>query len=179
MSEAIEVVTDSPNFKAMEKRVSRLQDGRGTKEDVKILREALKDCPTLWQAAGNMATITTARLIQDAAGENDFMKLSMTRGCAAIKERLGYDESPMLEQLLIEVVVLVWLRWGLVEYRYTNVVSKEHTLPIGDYWERKLSASQRRYLRALTTLARVRKLELSPMQINIADQQVNIAGRQE
>ena len=48
-----------------------------------------------------------------------------------------------------------------------------------EYWEKRLSASQRRYLRACETLARVRKITRTTMQINIAEegsQQVNIAG---
>ena len=52
-------------------------------------------------------------------------------------------------------------------------------MTLGQYWEKRLSAVQGRYLRALTTLARIRKMGLPAMQVNIATeggQQVNIAG---
>ena len=43
------------------------------------------------------------------------------------------------------------------------------SLASASYWERKLSAIQHRYLRAIETLSRVRKLMGVPMvQINIA-----------
>ena len=42
--------------------------------------------------------------------------------------------------------------------------------------DRKLSAAQRRYLRACETLARVRKLRLPTLQVNIGEKQVNVAG---
>ena len=44
------------------------------------------------------------------------------------------------------------------------------------HWEKRLSANQRRYFRAIETLARVRKLaSRTPeiLQVNIAEQQVN------
>jgi hypothetical protein len=47
------------------------------------------------------------------------------------------------------------------------------------FWDKRLSAGQRRYLRACETLARVRKITRATMQINIAgpgSQQLNVAG---
>jgi hypothetical protein len=44
-----------------------------------------------------------------------------------------------------------------------------------EHIETVLSATQRRYLRAIESLARVRKLHIT-LQINIGEKQVNIAG---
>jgi hypothetical protein len=47
----------------------------------------------------------------------------------------------------------------------------------GMYWEQRQNAAQGRFLRAVETLARVRRLnKRPPVQINIGGQQVNIAG---
>ena len=57
----------------------------------------------------------------------------------------------------------------LAEREYEWAMSDDRTLAEASYLERKLSAVQRRYLRAVETLARVRKLMGVPMvQINIA-----------
>jgi hypothetical protein len=45
------------------------------------------------------------------------------------------------------------------------------SLAQGEYWEKKLSANQRRYLRAVETLARIRKLNIT-VQVNVADKMI-------
>ena len=156
--------------------IRRVDTANPDQKTLAELEKALKEAPTLWRLAGDAAQLTQNMLIQDAGSSSALVRVSMAHGCQAIKEQLGYDGSPMLERLLIETVVLAWLRWSLTEYRYTNVVTESHTLSLGDYWERKLNAAQRRYLRALTTLARVRRMKLPPMQVNIGERQVNVAG---
>jgi hypothetical protein len=48
-------------------------------------------------------------------------------------------------------------------------MKQSHTLTLGMYWEKRLSAAQRRFTRACETLARVRKLSNTPaLQFNIA-----------
>ena len=57
---------------------------------------------------------------------------------------------------------------GLPEVRFVEI----------QHWEKRLNAAQRRFLRACESLARIRKMKLPPMQINIAQQQVNqVNGR--
>jgi hypothetical protein len=69
--------------------------------------------------------------------------------------------------------VLAWLRCVDVERRYSDILGESVTLAVGDFWERRLTMAQRRYLRALETLARVRRLALPAVQVNIGAQQVN------
>lgn len=157
--------------------LKRLQSGRGTKADIAKWREALEIHPNVWRMTGNMATVTGAQLIENAAGKNRVLRESMSYACKYIKKALGYDESPMLEQLLIDAVVLAWLRWSMTEYHYTEKAQAGQTITQADFWDRHLNAAQRRYLRALAALARIRKMNLPALQINIGDRQVNIAGK--
>lgn len=97
------------------------------------------------------------------------------------KAQLGYQAATPLERLLIDQVGLCWLRLQIAEMSYAGADSRRATLRLAelDYWERRLNASQRRFLRAMETLARIRKLaSRTPeiLQINIAQQQVNQAG---
>jgi hypothetical protein len=74
---------------------------------------------------------------------------------------------------------LCWLKLNLVELSYSNTMKQSITLTLAIYWEKKLSAAQRRFTRACETLARVRKLSsnVPALQLNIAasgGQQVNV-----
>jgi hypothetical protein len=87
--------------------------------------------------------------------------------------------TPLLEQLLIQQAALCWLKLDLAELSYSGTMKPSITLTLGIYWERRLTAAQRRFTRACETLARVRKLSrITPaLQFNIATsggQQVNL-----
>ena len=86
-----------------------------------------------------------------------------------LRESLGEAEASQTEQLLIDQVVICYLRMNMTEQAYDNGMAGGCTFDAGSYWERRLSTVQRRYLRSIETLARVRKLMGVPMvQINIA-----------
>ncbi len=60
---------------------------------------------------------------------------------------------------------------------HTKLAFGNHTTSSGSYWDRRLNGAQARYLRASEALARVRPLAMPmPLQVNIANQQVNTAG---
>jgi hypothetical protein len=102
---------------------------------------------------------------------------AMTRDMRWMREDMGYTTAPELERTLIDHVVLCWLRLQRAELAYTQVFGATVTLEQARHWERKLAATQTRYLRACETLARVRRLSRSaPLQVNIGAQQVNVAG---
>ncbi len=86
-----------------------------------------------------------------------------------VKSLLGYDRASPVERLLIEQVAACYLRLNITEQSFEGVMGQEHTFKLGAYWEKKLAAAQHRYLRAIETLARVRKLLGGPaVQFNIA-----------
>ena len=90
------------------------------------------------------------------------------------------QDSGNAEQLLIQQAALCWLKLNLVELSYSGTMKQSITLTLGIYWEKRLSAAQRRFTRACETLARVRKLSRNTpaLQFNIATsggQQVNVA----
>ncbi len=97
----------------------------------------------------------------------------------ALQNGMSYHASPVLEQLLIDNVINRWLRYQWVEYCLASSIGQQASYDQVNHWERRLSATQRRYLRACETLARVRKISGSTYQINIAKdggQQINVAG---
>ena len=61
------------------------------------------------------------------------------------------------------------------EWSYEAHATGKLTLAQADFWERKLNHAQHRYLRAVETLARVRKLNIS-IQVNVAQNQIVTGG---
>jgi hypothetical protein len=87
-----------------------------------------------------------------------------------MRKALGFDTCPAIERPLIQHVVLCWLRLHICELYYERH-TKGATLTVATFWENTLSANQRRYLRSVETLARIRKLNLT-IQVNVAHQQI-------
>jgi hypothetical protein len=83
---------------------------------------------------------------------------SIKAGAESMKEEFGYQESGPLERMLIDQVVVCWLRLNLLERTHWNKLLESHTTETGLYWDRRLSTAQRRFTRASESLAKVRKL---------------------
>ena len=140
--------------------------------DIEELREHLKQIPDLWRVTGDLSAMAIRLMIDQHPDDSRSAKLSAEAGVESVKRDLGYENANQLERLLIEHLVICWLHLGRAQLRYHVVASRESlTLEQGDYWERYLSASQRRFLRACETLARVKKAGVK-LQVNIAKQQI-------
>jgi hypothetical protein len=150
-------------------------------KDVKALADLLSGNRKLelWRdtaSAGHLAEL----MVLENAHATAALKECWKHRLQVLKKDLGYDVAPMLEQLLIQQAALCWLKLNLVELGYSNTMKQSITLTLGMYWEKRLSAAQRRFTRACETLARVRKLSRNTpaLQFNIATsggQQVNLS----
>ena len=150
-------------------------------KDLKALSDMLSGNRRLelWRdvaSAGYLAEVMVIENANATAGLKECWKHRLQ----VMKKDLGYDDAPMLEQLLIQQAALCWLKLNLVELSYSGTMKQSITLTLGIYWEKRLPAAQRRFTRACETLARVRKLSRSTpsLQFNIATnggQQVNVA----
>lgn len=115
-----------------------------------------------------------AALTSDAASE------LWTLQAREFKGDLGFRTAPPLERALIQHAALCWLRLSIMELRYTSVLRQSITLALGAYWEKRLTAAQKRFNQACESLEWVRKLSarVPRVQINVAaegGQQVNVA----
>lgn len=140
--------------------------------DVAALRALLRTMPDAWRAIGDLTTQVREQLLSEstpAAIEGVRMAMEVQR------RELGYQDAPANERLLIDHLLICWLRLFKTEQWYTK--NQRGSIEYMEYVERTLSAAQRRYLRASETLAKVRRLNArTPLQVNIGAQQLNIAG---
>jgi hypothetical protein len=99
-----------------------------------------------------------------------------------LKQDLDFTAAPPLERLLIDHILTLRLRLLHAEAMYNDtVVDKAATLAMGAYRDKLLTTTQTRYLRAIETLVRVRRLARNTpsLQINIAQEggkQINVQG---
>jgi hypothetical protein len=87
-------------------------------------------------------------------------------------EVAGEDPSP-LERLLAERVVLCWVAASHADAEYTRKLKEGMSFREGEYYSKRCEQTNRQLLKAIESLARVRRL-LTPMQINIGQNQINV-----
>lgn len=140
--------------------------------DVSALRNFLEAHPGVWRITGDLAEQANLIMIEDMQAPTA-MKEALKVGLSAMAAELTQPGDGELEKLIIRQIVGCWLRLSYVEYVYNRNTVAGVNIRQGDHWERRLSSAQRRYLRAVESLARVRRLRLPAVQVNIGAQQVN------
>lgn len=157
--------------------VIRCYEENPNEKDLAALEKQLKEMPQLSTILANMGETVRGQIVENLFYQRA-AQIALKANMEELRRGLGHDESPTLEQLLIENVVNTWLRLQWAEIRYNEHVQGEHRMKIGDYWNKVLNSAQCRHLRACESLARIRKItrKTPALQINLAEQQINVAG---
>lgn len=144
-----------------------------TKEAQAELKQLLADVPDVWVIAGDVMGNTARKLISDL-NATYAVRASLEVGWRQMQVDMAHPGDGALEKMLVQQVALCWLKLAYTERHHEHYLTTgSTTVTQADFWERRLSAAQRRYLRACETLARVRRLQLPAVQVNIAEKQVN------
>jgi len=160
--------------------VGRAYKKKPAKKDLDELREWINKHPELWRVVFDTAWLLEDNFINNMV-EGKASIIAIKKNMEEIRKGFDYCGSTILEQMLIDNIIISWLG---VQYANTQLITRmgrDERIVILEFWERRVSAAQRRYLRACESLTRIRRLmSLDPrIQINIAangGQQVNVAG---
>ena len=140
------------------------------------LRKAYELDPELWRSkhVSSLAVhMFVKRLTLDPVTEETFLATYQGK----IRE-LSRATDTVLERSLVEYAVMCWLRLQWVDAEYSQKNSGGASIESLDYWDRHLSAAQRRFDKACMDLAKVRRLALPILLVNIAGkQQINNVGQ--
>lgn len=145
-------------------------------EDIKELKKLLSNDPQFYYKKYDMMRFSMDDVIKQIKGNalvNEYFEMNIK----AIQLDLGYIDAQPIEKLLIAQITLNWIRMVDAEFGYTESVHGPASIKIREYWERRLSMTQNRYLKAIEALVRVRKVCQSTVQVNIATEggkQVNV-----
>lgn len=84
-----------------------------------------------------------------------------------LRMEMGYESAIPAERLLIDEVVVCFVRLHTLRGEFSKSMDTS-SVKIVDHWEQRLDKVQRQYLRAVKTLAQVRKSLGVEVQVNIA-----------
>ena len=144
------------------------------------LQTVLAKYPNAWREAGDLGKRARQVLMQSIIADMaENVRASIESGLERQAEELRQPSDGPLEELLIDQILTCWLDENLTRAGYASVMAGSHSFAVGDYWQRKLTMTQQRYLRAIESLAKVRRLMRFTLQVNIAQpgsQVVNVAG---
>lgn len=166
---------------ATDDRAARLADfnatvrkaEKGDKAALVVVQDALKGAGIADVLHGNVARQALHGLVRAYAGENPVIREATFRKLEELRAELSGANPSALEKLLIDRVLATWLHLHHLEMIYASKQSM--ALSVGLYYQKSISAAQKRYIGAIKGLADVRKLALPALQVNIAKNQVNVA----
>jgi hypothetical protein len=143
--------------------MARCNRADATPEDVAALRTWLQANPQRLEGGGMLrqALDNELRKMQTTALGRELIDDDLLLR----RRALGYDTAPALERPLIDHLLLCETRLGVIEQGYTHKWGDSMSLETARFWEGRLNAAQRRYLQAVETLARVRRVRVELMKI--------------
>jgi phage gp37-like protein len=155
--------------------IRRVDTENPSKADVEAVAALMREKPDVWVATCDMIKQAQRHYIGSVNG-TALMKESLKLKCERLTAELSEPNDGELEKTLVDHAVLCWLRLSVVEQQYTNALSQSITLTLGMYWEKRLTAVQKRFQKACESLARVRKLHRSPkakLTVNVLNATLN------
>lgn len=118
------------------------------------MRRLFDKHPELTREAKVLVGAVEGVLMKKIAPKNPGTAEILMAEIRSIRDHLGYQDAPQLERLIIGEIVISWL---LIQWLDIQVVQQE-TFRAAEFWQRRLTQANKRFLRASTTLAKVRKL---------------------
>jgi hypothetical protein len=151
--------------------------GAGDEEASRALIEACRTVPKLWEIMSTLSSMAVRAWVDLIAADRPGAGVTRRTIEKEIERKrnevAGEDASP-LEQLLAERVALCWVAATQADAQYARKLSEGMSFREGEYYSKRCEQTQRQLLKAIESLARVRRL-LTPMQINIGQNQINLS----
>lgn len=159
--------TEQPNFREL---VARADAPDAPRADLVALELALvaQDDDGVTCAIEGGAILNQ---IIEAAAVGVATRIVIKADAIRYSRELGRETCPPFERKLVDHAVLCWVRLQICELAYTQSIGGKHTQESALYWDRRLEAAQRRYMRAMHHLAKVRGM-MPTLQLNLAHQQI-------
>lgn len=166
--------------------LQKVVEQTATEKDYSLLRSYLQ--------TDDKGRRTVQRALQSISSDNVLQTLSELRagsGAAAVirelyraklqamRAQLDVENATTAERLVVEQIVDAWSRLEYVQTRYDMSLADQSDTDAVRFWDKQLTRSQQRYLRAIETLARIRRYEVQFVDKHSADgsQQRTVAIR--
>lgn len=138
-------------------RLVREANQSGKPEDGQKVRDwAVANPPDVgvWRGLSTMIESSLCHLLSESQGTRAMIDIEIK----AMRDAMGYDESSEIEKLMINRVMMCWLRVMQAEQAYTAVNKGGGMIAHIEFGQRSLMRANNQYARAVESLARVRVL---------------------
>lgn len=149
-----------------------LTETAGSREQ---LRELMVRDPTWIDRIGALAADAERAMLESAKAQM-IIEEAWRADLQRVRASLSQSADGALERLLVERVVLAWAALTLAEMKRDARLKAAFKLAEAAFWDRHVATLNREFLRATRTLAAVRRLRIPAIQVNVGQQQVNVAG---
>jgi hypothetical protein len=154
MSKTVEI-KNTEDLRALVKRIDK---DNPKSEDLEALSKEMDEMPELFFDIGNAQKNVFERVLESGVTTR-FARECALRYIEEMKTQMGYQTSTFVEKMLIDEIVMRYIRLQMAEASYqSHVIDKSHSLEIGTYHEKIVEQAQKRYIRAIETLVKVRKM---------------------
>ncbi len=170
---ALPMAEISPDVERVKALVGRASSG--DEDALAELTTVMDRVLSLWRDFGDVAALAQAALIQLACGQDLLAQRSYERTLDQLRAEVTQPGDGALERLLIERILTCWLQVG-----YADAIAAQNAAKVtwqgADFNLKRINMAHKRFLAAVKTLALVRKLARPTVQINVGENQVNVAG---
>ena len=129
-------------------------------DEINELRQFLDDNPDIWKRFTSYSGAVKVALQRKVSGEHGYREI-LDREYIERRNSLGWAEASRLERLLIERIMLFWLRLLWVENYNASFMRPEVSMRESEYADRLLGRAHGRYVKACESLAKMRAMLLA------------------
>jgi len=147
----------------------------GDESTVPVVRELLQNPALIPLFGGDLAQRVIDAFLSGLGGTDVGFREAVQVKLDRMRAELLGDAPTPVERVLVERVIACWLQVQDAELR-AGRGQKDATFRQAEFNQRRMDATNRRFLAAVKTLALVRKLAVPVLQVNIAKKQVNVAA---
>jgi len=155
------LTTGDKEAQALNHLISAIDKNKPTEAQRAELVRYLEKTPAIAESLGSVSRALVERISETLYGGGASRIAAKVHLDNMRKELEEAGESP-LEKMMIDHILLAWLRLQDVEWFYQNKTSGQYHISEAEHWEKRLSAAQRRFLRASETLVKMRRLMKEP-----------------
>lgn len=145
----------------------------GDAQALDVLREVFREVPKVAMTVSDLASnAEIAILVNVPPGAQELFRQQASNSRTDLREE---GTGTALERMLIRRISLDYLASLQADRARALAPGETRSLELSRFYEHQADRAHRRFLASAESLARVRRL-ITPLQINIAEQQVNVAG---
>lgn len=153
----VQIKTKNENLKEVCQLVEKIEKENPKESDIKALRKLAKSDDLLFQSIGNYGQSVYQEILETSI-DNKILIEGVDLYISQMKTELGYENSTFVEKMLIDEIAVRWLSLQHISRLHHLKLIGSHSSSDGNYWDKRLNASQHRYLKAISSLTKVRKM---------------------